>query len=177
MSSDEDAEYGMNATKTSSHQRQGVGTTTAAINDLAGNMSNTNVNGMVGPNFFVARLHDEATTLALYGYLKSESCILGLQGKVQLPGEVNCALHFLELFRKNKGHQNQSAVSFGKLTMHNVRKDEPDAGPVLASEWPRTKIVAAAFDPCGGATQATFGCFNPRSRLSPNGQKKKSHRR
>ena len=65
-------------------QRQGIGSTQAQINALAGDISNTNVNGTVGPNFFVARLGDEAVTLALYGLLKSDKCVLGLQGQVHM---------------------------------------------------------------------------------------------
>ena len=68
-------------------QAVNIGSTQAQIDNLAGGLSNTNVNGTVGPNFFVARLNDEAMTLALYGWLKSDKCCLGLQGKVQLPEE------------------------------------------------------------------------------------------
>ena len=143
MSSDNDFDFGMDASNPPPTQQHGIGSTTATVNDLAGGLSNTHVDGTVGPNFFVARLRDEATVLALYGYLKSASCILGLQGKVQLPEEVNCALRFLELFRKNKGHQNHSAASFGKLIMHNVRKDEPEG---YTSDWNWEKGFTITFD-------------------------------
>ena len=66
-------------------QHQGVGSTEAQINSLAGGLGNTNVNGTVGPHFFVARLKNEATIVALYGYLLSDECCLGLQGDVLLP--------------------------------------------------------------------------------------------
>ena len=62
---------------------------------------------------------------------------------MQLPEEVNCALRFLELFRKNKGHQNHSAASFGKLMIHNVRKDEPEG---YASDWNWEKGFTITFD-------------------------------
>ena len=143
MDSDEDFEPGTDAPNPPPTQQHVYGSSTATINDLAGDMSNTNVDGTVGPNFFVARLRDEATTLALYGYLKSASCILGLQGKVQLPGEVNCALRFLELFRKNNGNRNQSAASFGKLSIHNVSKDKPDG---YTSDWNWDKGFTITFD-------------------------------
>ena len=93
------------------------GSTQAQINNLAGGLANTNVNGTVGPNFFVARLNDEAYTLALYGWLKSDQCCLGPQGKVQLPEGVNCALDFLELFRKTNGIDTGRPLSFGKLNL------------------------------------------------------------
>ena len=86
-------------------QHQGVGSTEAQINSLAGGLGNTNVNGTVGPHFFVARLRNEATIVALYGYLLSDECCLGLQGEVQLPEGVNCASDFLELIRKRSENQ------------------------------------------------------------------------
>ena len=74
---------GANQTPQAGHTTHMV-STQAQINELAGGLSNTNVDGTVGPNFFVARLNDEAMTLALYGWLRSDNCCLGLQGKVQL---------------------------------------------------------------------------------------------
>ena len=112
MSSDEDTTMGRTAPNPPVTRRQGIGSTAATINDLAGGMSNTNVDGTVEPSFFAARLQNEATTLALYGYLLSESCVLGLQGRVQLPEGVNCALDFLELFRRSRGQSTQTPASF-----------------------------------------------------------------
>ena len=89
-------------------QHQGVGSTEAQINSLAGGLGNTNVNGTVGPHFFVARLRNEATIVALYGYLLSDECCLGLQGDVLLPEGVNSASDFLEIFRKKDGINNSS---------------------------------------------------------------------
>ena len=70
MSTDASTATGGTSQTPQADQRQGIGSTQAQINDLAGGLSNANVNGTVGPNFFVARLNDEATTLALYGRMK-----------------------------------------------------------------------------------------------------------
>ena len=128
-------------------QHQGVGSTEAQIARLAGGLGNTNVNGTVGPHFFVARLKNEATIVALYGYLLSDECCLGLQGEVQLPEGVNCASDFLELFRKKDGVKNSvQAVSFGKIHLRNVRKDKPDEYG-FDGEWEPLPFNVPFFSP------------------------------
>ncbi len=93
----------------------------------------------------MARLKNEATILALYGYLLSNECCLGLQGKVQLPEGVNCASDFLELFRKKDGVNSVQAVSFGKINLRNVRKDKPDEYG-YDGEWDWEKGSSTALD-------------------------------
>ena len=85
MSFDASFTPGDSTMRSPTDQHQGVGSTEAQIERLAGGLGNTNVNGTVGPHFFVARLKNEATIVALYGYLLSDECCLGLQGDVQLP--------------------------------------------------------------------------------------------
>ena len=53
---------------------------------------------------------------------------------MQLPEGVNCALDFLELFRKRSGMDAGRHVSFGKINMKNVRKLKPD-GYEYDGDW------------------------------------------
>ena len=136
MSTDASTATGGTSQSPQTGQAANIGSTQAQINNLAGGLSNANVNGTVGPHFFVARLNDEAMTLALYGWLKSDKCCLGLQGKVQLPEEVNCASDFLEVFHKKTGMDAGRALSFGKIVFKNVSKLKPaDYDPDEQWNW------------------------------------------
>ena len=118
----------------------GIGSHQAQMDSLAGGLSNANVDGTVGPNFFVARLEDEAYALALYGWLNSSDCFLGLQGKVQLPEGVNCALDFLEVFNKQGIHS-----SFGKIVLKNASYLKPDGlDDDTVWDWDKGFVVSSS---------------------------------